>query len=140
MEKNQFKERQYLGLNKMSIFRRISLAIFCFILFYWRENHEKSGDLFFLLGIIILIISIILVFILHFETSVSNGSIKPHCEECNNLGATTLALESIFKLTLRKCDKALLNDNLFKGATLQSIKTVASIITGLKKNNFQFTL
>ena len=75
MQNNLFEEKQYLGLNKMSIFRRMALAIFCFLLFYWRENQEKSGDLFFLLGILILLISLILLFILHFETRVLNGSI-----------------------------------------------------------------
>ena len=33
-----------------------------------------------------------------------------------------------------------LNEKLFKGTTLHSNKTVASMITGLKKNNFQLTL
>lgn len=33
-----------------------------------------------------------------------------------------------------------LNERLFKGVTLHNTKTVASIITGLKKNNFQLTL
>lgn len=71
----QFIEKQYLGLNKMSISRRMSLAIFCFIAYYWREHNDKSGDLFFLMGIIILVISVLLVFILHFETKVYNRSI-----------------------------------------------------------------
>ena len=42
MTDHQFIEKQYLGLNKMSISRRMSLAIFCFIAYLWRENHEKS--------------------------------------------------------------------------------------------------
>ena len=71
----KFLERQYLGLNKMSLSRRIVLALFCFIAFYWRENYEKSGELFFFLGAAILVISILLVFILHFETKVQNKSI-----------------------------------------------------------------
>ena len=71
----KFLERQYLGLNKMSLSRRIVLALFCFIAFYWRENHEKSGELFFFLGVAILMISVLLVFILHFETKVQNKSI-----------------------------------------------------------------
>ena len=75
MNKNQFIEKQYLGLNKMSISRRLVLSIFCFIAYYWRENHEKSGDLFFLMGIAILVISVFLIFILHFETKVYNCSI-----------------------------------------------------------------
>ncbi len=72
MQETQFIEKQYLGLNKMSIFRRVSLAIFCFIAYYWRENHERSGDLFFLMGIIILCLSLILIFVLHFETKIEN--------------------------------------------------------------------
>jgi len=75
MSEFDFIEKQYLGLNKMSITRRMSLAIFCFAAYYWRENHEKSGELYFFLGIVIMLISILLLFILHFKTQVKNGSI-----------------------------------------------------------------
>ena len=75
MPEIKFVEKQYLGLNKMSLFRRISLALFCFVVYYWKENHEKSGELFFFLGIAILVISVLLVFILHFETKVQHKSI-----------------------------------------------------------------
>ena len=75
MSEFDFIEKQYLGLNKMSITRRMSLAIFCFAAYYWRENHEKSGELYFFLGIAIMLISILLLFILHFKTQVKNGSI-----------------------------------------------------------------
>ena len=75
MSEIKFGEKQYLGLNKMSLSRRITLALFCFVAYYWKENHEKSGELFFFLGIAILVISVLLVFILHFETKVQNKSI-----------------------------------------------------------------
>jgi hypothetical protein len=75
MEELNFLEKQYLGLNKMSFIRRMALSIFCFVAYYWRENHEKSGDLLFYLGISILVISAILVFVLHFETRIINSSI-----------------------------------------------------------------
>jgi len=75
MEENQFTEKQYLGLNKMSFFRRMALSIFCFLAYYWSENHDKSGDLFFLLGISILVISALLVFVLHFETRITKDAI-----------------------------------------------------------------
>ena len=75
MSEIKFVEKQYLGLNKMSLSRRITLALFCFVAYYWKENHEKSGELFFFLGIVILVISVLLVFILHFETKVQNKSI-----------------------------------------------------------------
>ena len=75
MEEIKFFEKQYLGLNKMSLSRRIALALFCFVAYHWQTNHEKSGELFFFLGVAILVISILLVFILHFETRLQNRSI-----------------------------------------------------------------
>ena len=75
MEEFKFFEKQYLGLNRMSLSRRIAFALFCFSAYYWRENHEKSGELFFFLGLAILVISVLLLFILHFETKVQNKSI-----------------------------------------------------------------
>ena len=75
MHKSSFLEKQYFGLNKMSLVRRISLAIFCFVAFYWRENHDKSGEVFFFIGLAIMVISVFLFFILHFKTEVVNGSI-----------------------------------------------------------------
>lgn len=70
-----FIEKQYLGLNKMALTRRLALSLFCFIAYYWRESNDKSGELYFAIGIIIIIFSIVLFFILHFETKVFNGSI-----------------------------------------------------------------
>ena len=75
MREFDFIEKQYLGLNKMSLTRRLALAIFCFIAYYWRENHNKEGELYFIVGIAIIVFSILLFFILHFETRVLNGSI-----------------------------------------------------------------
>lgn len=75
MEKIEFIEKQYFGLNKMSLTRRISLAVLCFTAYYWRENHDKSGELYFFTGIGIMIVSIILFFILHFKTQVVNRAV-----------------------------------------------------------------
>ena len=75
MSEIKFVEKQYLGLNKMSLSRRITLALFCFVAYYWKIHLEKEGELFFFLGIAILVISVLLVFILHFETKVQNKSI-----------------------------------------------------------------
>jgi len=75
MSEFDFIEKQYLGLNKMALTRRLALAIFCFIAYYWRVNHDKSGELYFVIGVVIIIFSILLLFVLHFETKVFNGSI-----------------------------------------------------------------
>tara|TARA_B100001250_G_C19784250_1_gene783347 strand:- start:398 stop:874 length:477 start_codon:yes stop_codon:yes gene_type:complete len=75
MSEFDFIERQYLGLNKMALTRRLALALFCFMAYYWRENHDKSGELYFVIGSAIIIFSVLLFFMLHFETRVFNGSI-----------------------------------------------------------------
>jgi hypothetical protein len=81
-----FEEKQYMGYNKWSILWRTVLAMFCFILYYWSENPkpvtvavmelpsspvgEDSGQLFFLMGIILMCLSLILIFVLHIHTKV----------------------------------------------------------------------
>jgi hypothetical protein len=81
-----FEEKQYLGYNKWSIIWRTVLALFCFMLYYWSENpksvdvkgiaipsspvDESSGQLFFLMGIILMLLSLILIFVLHLHTKV----------------------------------------------------------------------
>ena len=75
MSRFDFIEKQYLGLNKVALTRRLGLSIFCFIAYYWRESFDKSGDIYMSIGIAIIIFSILLFFVLHFETKVFNGSI-----------------------------------------------------------------
>ena len=94
MEENiLFEEKQYLGLNKQSILGRTVLVLFCFIAYYWSENPKpvdvsgihigsypiedvpNSGQLFFIMGVFILLVSAMLVFVLHIHTIVSEGSI-----------------------------------------------------------------
>jgi hypothetical protein len=86
-----FDEKQYIGYNKWSILWRTVLAMFCFILYYWSENpkpvdvammelpsspvDEDSGQLFFLMGIILMSLSLILIFVLHIHTKVIGHSL-----------------------------------------------------------------
>tara|TARA_B100001059_G_C17800349_1_gene565765 strand:- start:1082 stop:1561 length:480 start_codon:yes stop_codon:yes gene_type:complete len=75
MSESDFFEKQYLGLNKVSLGSRLALATFCFLVYYWRENINKEGELFFFTGIAIILFSVLLFFVLHFQTQVLNGSI-----------------------------------------------------------------
>lgn len=73
-----FEESQHLGYNRLSFLRRMVLALFCFLSFYWSEETQEaigSGNLLFFLGVAILFVSAVLVFILHFKTKVVNGSL-----------------------------------------------------------------
>ena len=75
MSQFDFVEKQYLGLNRIALTSRLALAVFCFTAYYWRENNYKEGELYFFIGIAIILFSVLLLFILHFETRVYNGSI-----------------------------------------------------------------
>ncbi len=92
-EKVCFEEKQYLGYNKFSILRRLVLSLFCFVGYYWSQNPKpvtvsgirigaypaehlpNSGELFFLLGITILILSVLLIFVLHLHTQVTEKTV-----------------------------------------------------------------
>lgn len=85
-DKLLFEEKQYTGYNKWAILWRTVLALFCFLLYFWSENpkpvdgklidipsspvDENSGELFFLMGIIMMCLSLILIFVLHLHTKI----------------------------------------------------------------------
>jgi len=88
MEDVIFQEKQYLGYNKYSVIRRMTFAIFCFSAYYFAGNEkltgslvgqkidmENTGDLFFLMGILILVWSCFLIFVLHIKTQLFKGYI-----------------------------------------------------------------
>ncbi|MGL4599144.1 MAG: hypothetical protein ACRCYO_16610 [Bacteroidia bacterium] len=82
----RFEEKQHHGLNRHSLLRRLLLSVFCFVAYYWSENpkpvdldlihigeypgRDHSGQLFFVLGIAILVLSGLLLFVLHMKTEV----------------------------------------------------------------------
>ena len=67
------------------------LAVFCFVAYYWSENpkpvnlelfeigeypgRDHSGQLFFILGLSILVLSAVLLFVLHMRTTVRQEAI-----------------------------------------------------------------
>ena len=65
-----FEEKQYIGYNKQALLRNLVFVLFCFVAYYWTEEREKNGQLFFLVGISLLVISILLLFIKHLHTRV----------------------------------------------------------------------
>ncbi len=83
IDKELYKEKQHLGHNRLSIIWRTLITLFCFIAYYWSENPkpvhvaiisigeypvshiENSGQIFFILGIVMLVLSTLLVYVLH---------------------------------------------------------------------------
>lgn len=71
----RFEEKQYLGFNSYSLAFRMLLAIFCFIAFFYSENRMQNADILFLLGILILLLSIVLLFVKYIHISVDNENL-----------------------------------------------------------------
>ena len=69
-----YDETQYSGYNKYSLVFRIALAVFCFVNYHLNEG-DKTADLFYYMGIIILVVSGILIFVPHLKTKVVNGKL-----------------------------------------------------------------
>jgi len=88
LNKNEvlLEEKQYMGHNRFSMVIRYLLAMFCFIGYYWSENPKpvqvsflhigsypiedinRSGMIFFVIGLCILIFSAALTYVLHIHT------------------------------------------------------------------------
>lgn len=74
-DKPVFIEKQYLGREFIPLTVRLALATFCFAIYFFTDERERSGDLLLIVGFAILVISIIMGFLLHFRTRVQNKSI-----------------------------------------------------------------
>ena len=106
-----YVEKQYLGYNQLSMLRRLSLALFCFGLYWWKATNNRNGDLFFLLGVVIIVISIILLFVLHLKIRVFKTYI-----ELDGLWTTkkvSIDLKDIVKVERKKYSRYHLNNAVF---------------------------
>jgi hypothetical protein len=74
-DKAVFVEKQYLGREWIPITIRLVLALFCFAAYFFTDERERNGDLLAIVGFVIIIISIIMGFLLHFSTKVENKSV-----------------------------------------------------------------
>ena len=70
-----FLEKQYLGRDHGRISIRLVLALFCFAAYYITERREQNAELFLVVGCGILVASVIMMFLLHYKTTVNNKSI-----------------------------------------------------------------
>ncbi len=73
--KEGFVEKQYLGRDYSRISIRLVMVLFCFAAYYFTEERDRDGSLFLIAGSSILTVSIIMMFMLHFRTTVKNKSV-----------------------------------------------------------------
>lgn len=76
MENNPvFVEKQYLGRDYLRISIRLVMALFCFAAYLVTEEEKSQSDLFLVAGFGILIVSVIMIFLLHYRITVKNKSV-----------------------------------------------------------------
>lgn len=106
-----FREKQYLGrdFNRVSI--RVVMAIFAFGAYFVTENRDRNGELFLIVGFAILIVSVIMLFMVHYRTTVFNKSVI-----LDGLWTTKLVkidLNSIVKVEKRPYSSFLINNPVY---------------------------
>ena len=77
MEK-QFEEKQYLGYNQFNLLLRVIIAAGCLMSYFLADAVsvvDDSSDLFLILGISVLVISLLLFFVLHIKTELKDDFI-----------------------------------------------------------------
>lgn len=108
---NIFKERQYLGRDKSWISIRLTLALFCFVAYYLNMDHLASRQLFFIVGVSIILVSIVMMYLLHYQTLVSHKNIT-----ISGLWTTSLVkidLSAIDKVELKPYSRFVFNNPVY---------------------------
>lgn len=114
-----FVEKQYLGRDYNRISIRMVMALFCFSAYYFSEN-SANAELFLVVGAGILVISVLMMFLMHFRTTVKNK-----CVILDGLWTTKLVkidLNGITKVERKPYSKFLINNpvyNLHKNGTIR---------------------
>ena len=119
-QKAVFIEKQYLGREWIPITIRLVLAIFCFAAYVFTDQQDRNGDVLAVVGFVILLVSIILGFVLHFRIRVQNKSIW-----VDGLWTTRLVkidLNSIVKVEKGLYSKYLFNNPVYNLHTKGTIK------------------
>ncbi len=90
-----FQEKQYLGRDATWISVRMILVLFCFIASYLNLEDLPSRQLFFIVGVGVILVSIVMIYMVHYKTVV-NGK---------NLILSGLWSSKLVKIDLYNIDK-----------------------------------
>ena len=71
-----FEEKQYLGYNKFNLSIRSTVAVFCFLSAFYADPNDPNAELFLVIGVLIMVLSVALIFVLHLHTSLDNNSLE----------------------------------------------------------------
>src|SRR5690606_25060702 len=110
-EKPIYTENQYLGRDRGWVSVRLVLALFCFVAYYINIERENASQLFLLVGGAILVISLLMMYMLHYRITVVKGSIR-----LSGLWTTRLVkidLNSIVKVECKPYSKFFINTSVY---------------------------
>lgn len=71
-----FKEVHYLGRNRYGLSRRLVMIVFCFIAHYYSGEKGNIEGVFFIVGLAIFLISLVLWFVPYYTIELKNNVIK----------------------------------------------------------------
>ncbi len=66
----EYEEKQYLGYNKFNLFIRLFIALGAFGSYFVSDSKDETSNLFLIVGLGILMLSLISFFVLHLKTQV----------------------------------------------------------------------
>lgn len=75
MEAYDFEEKQYLGYNKFNLFIRLFISVGCLSIYWTSDAQDQTTNLFLLIGVAILLISLISFFVLHIKTQIKGSDL-----------------------------------------------------------------
>ncbi len=70
-----FQEKQYLGRDATWISVRMILVLFCFIASYLNLENMPSRQLFFIVGVGVIIVSVLMIYMVHYKTVVDGKNL-----------------------------------------------------------------
>lgn len=110
----KYHEKQYLGFNRYGISRRLTLAGFCFV-FYGvagkASETDASENVFFFLGIAILVLCLAALWIRHLEIKVNDGMMHLNCPMTRK--KIQIPLAGISRVRIRRYSRYKFNRTLF---------------------------
>lgn len=71
---NLYTENQYMGRDRIWLSVRLVLALFCFVAFYINIDREIDSQLFFIAGAAIVVVSVVMMYMLHYRITVEGRS------------------------------------------------------------------
>lgn len=110
-EKPIYVENQYLGRDRGWLSVRLVLALFCFTAYYINIERESESQLFLVVGIAILFVSIVMMYMLQYRITVEEG-----CVKLSGLWTTRLVkidLNSIAKVERKPYSKFFINNPVY---------------------------